>query len=290
MGVFSIIKEACKISYAWKKIFSHIAICVLLPLASLYLNEIQLTRFIESETYQNNENGRRNALRITEFVYALVLVFFTLYSTSVIIYTTAFFYTSKDTTLKSVERLIITFLWYLLVMVIYLSVTIGLLIWFASTTVEARNKLAIALLVLSVFYYIGFVYITLTYNFTTLVCVLKKDYGRKAFRRSIKLINGKIWVSFIIFLILDIATTGVLVTYSLLVVYGNKSSLVGKVFVGIGCYLLMTILFHLYFVIQTVIYFKCKSHHNENVSDVARHLEDSYVKLVRENGVERISA
>ncbi|XP_026458466.1 uncharacterized protein LOC113358976 [Papaver somniferum] len=292
MGFFSIIKEACKVSFTWKKLFSHIAIGILLPLAALNLNEIQISHFIET-----NENARRLALSITELVYALVIVFFTLYSTSIVVTAVACFYTSKDVTFKNVSgafskvwgRLIVTFLWYLLFMVIYLGVAIGLLIWFGTTTGKGRNKIAILLLFLSVFYFIGLVYVTLIYNVATVVCVLEKDYGRKAFGRSRKLIKGKRWVSFFVYLILDIVFVGILVAYSLLVVNGNRLSLVGKVFVAIGCYLLMTVLLHFYFVIQTVIYFKCKSHHNESISDVARHLEDSYVQLVRENGAQRVS-
>ncbi|KAI3939274.1 hypothetical protein MKX01_002142, partial [Papaver californicum] len=261
MGFFSIIMEASKISFIWKKLFFRITVGILLPLAALNLNEIQISHFIQTKTYQNNENIRRLALSITQFIYALALVFFTLYSNSIVVYTVACFYTSKDTTFKNVSgtfrkvwgRLSVIFLWYLLIMVVYLSVAIGLLIWFSTTNGEVRNKLAITLLVLSVFYFIGLVYITLIYNVATVVCVLEKDYGRKAFGRSMKLIK------------------------------------VGKVFVAIVCYLLMTILLHFYFVIQTVIYFKCKSYHNENISDVARHLEDFYVPLVKENDAERVS-
>ncbi|KAI3863675.1 hypothetical protein MKW98_031267 [Papaver atlanticum] len=297
MGFFSIIKEACKLSFTWKKLFSHIAVCILLPLAALNLNEIQISHFIETQTYQNNENARRLALSITQFVYALVIVFFTLYSTSIVVTAVACFYTSKDVTFKNVSgafsrvwgRLIVTFLWFLLFVVIYLSVAIALLIWFATTTGEVRNKLAIALVVLSVFYFVGLVYVTLIYNVATVVCVLEKDYGRKAFGRSMKLIKGKLWVSFFVYLLIDIAFAGILVVYSLFVVNVNILSVVGKVFVAIGCYLLMTILLHFYFVIQTVIYFKCKSHHNESISDVARHLEDSYALLGRENGAQRVS-
>ncbi|KAI3925815.1 hypothetical protein MKX01_003374 [Papaver californicum] len=299
MGFFSIIKEACRISYTWKKIFSQIAIVVLLPLAALYLNEIQIINFIE--TNNHSENARRVALGITEFIYALLLLFFTLYSTSIVVYTVACFYTSQDITLKNVSsafskvwgRLIVTSLWYLLIMVIYFGVAIGLLVLIESTT--------------KVIYFIGLIYITIIYNMATVVCVLENDYGRKAFKRSMKLIKCKIWASFFIYLVLDIAFAGILIVYALMVygtrlsvgtkvaidVYGNKLGLVGKIFVGIGCYLLMAMFLHFYFVIQTVIYFKCKSHHNENISesDVAHHLEDSYVQLVKvENGaVDRVS-
>lgn len=311
MGFFSIIKEACRISYTWKKIFSCIAIVVLLPLAALYLNEIQIINFIE--TNQNSENARRVALGITEFIYALLLIFFTLYSTSIVVYTVACFYTSQDITFKNVSnafskvwgRLIVTSLWYILMMVIYFGVAIGLLVLIESTMKGVGlSKLYVAIF-LAVIYFVGLVYITIIYNTATVVSILENDYGRKAFRRSMKLIKGKTWVSFFIYLVLDFALAGIIIVYALMVygtrlsvgtkvaidVYGNKLSLVGKVFVGIGCYLLMAMVLHFYFVIQAVIYFKCKSHHNENISDVARHLEDSYVQLVKvENGaVERAS-
>ncbi|KAI3872473.1 hypothetical protein MKX03_020520 [Papaver bracteatum] len=104
------------------------------------------------------------------------------------------------------------------------------------------------------------------WNIATVVTVLEKDYGRKALAKSMRLIAGKIWVSCAVFGWLEIAFAGIIFTFAYLVVDGNKMSVVGKVFVGIGCYLLMTVSIHLSLVVHTVVYFVCKSYHNEDIS------------------------
>ncbi|KAI3926616.1 hypothetical protein MKW98_014263 [Papaver atlanticum] len=124
------------------------------------------------------------------------------------------------------------------------------------------------------------------WNIATVVTVLEKDYGRKALAKSMRLIVGKIWVSCAVFSLLEIAFTGIIFTFVYLVVYGNKMSLVGKVFVGIGCYLLMTIWIHFSLVVHTVVYFVCKSYHNEDISTVTTHSEVPVIQLGRQNDVQ----
>ncbi|XP_026424361.1 uncharacterized protein LOC113320687 [Papaver somniferum] len=103
------------------------------------------------------------------------------------------------------------------------------------------------------------------------VTVLEKDYGVKALAKGWRIIYGKIWVSCAAVGLLESAFTGIIFIFCYLVVYGNKMNLVGKVFVGIGCYLLTTIWIHFSLAVYTVVYFVCKSYHNEDISTVAAH-------------------
>ncbi|KAI3904022.1 hypothetical protein MKW92_047983 [Papaver armeniacum] len=124
-------------------------------------------------------------------------------------------------------------------------------------------------------------------NIATVVTVLEKDdYGRKALAKSIMLIKGKIWTSCAVFGLLGIAFTGIIFTYCYLFVYGNKISMVGRVFVGIGCHLLLAVWIHILHVVHTVVYFVCKSVHNEDISTVSTHLEVPVVHLGKEKGVQ----
>ncbi|KAI3952407.1 hypothetical protein MKX01_005274 [Papaver californicum] len=111
------------------------------------------------------------------------------------------------------------------------------------------------------------------------VSVLENDYGRKALGRSMKMIRGKICVSFAVFLALNIAFSGVIFAFLLLVVGGFISSLGGNIFVGIACYLLVLVFIHFSLVIQSIIYFVCKSYHNEDLSSVAKYLDVGYANL-----------
>ncbi|XP_026437827.1 uncharacterized protein LOC113336049 [Papaver somniferum] len=148
---------------------------------------------------------------------------------------------------------------------------------------EGRYKLLAFVISLSVPFFIGLMYITSVWNIAMVISVLEKSHGTKAMVKSIKLIKGKIWVSCAVFLALEIIFAGITFTYSLLVVAGDILDLVGEVFVGIVCYMLATVLIHFSLVIQTVVYFVCKAYHNEDISNVAAHLDVAYVNLVRGN-------
>ncbi|KAI3860918.1 hypothetical protein MKW92_053223 [Papaver armeniacum] len=125
------------------------------------------------------------------------------------------------------------------------------------------------------------------WNIATVVTVLEKDYGRKALAKSMRLIAGKIWVSCAVFGLLEIAFAGIIFTFAYLVVVdGNKMSLVGKIFVGIACYLLMTVWIHFSLVVHTVVYFVCKSYHNEDISAVTTQSEVPVIQLGRQNDVQ----
>ncbi|KAI3849370.1 hypothetical protein MKW92_043648 [Papaver armeniacum] len=101
------------------------------------------------------------------------------------------------------------------------------------------------------------------------------DYGRKALMKSMKLIWGKTVVSYVISLVLGIAFAGLGSTFVLLMVYKKMRNVAGKVLIGIACYFLTIVLIHFTLVIQAVIYFVCKSYHNEDIANIAQHLEGS---------------
>ncbi|KAI3902480.1 hypothetical protein MKW92_033945 [Papaver armeniacum] len=108
------------------------------------------------------------------------------------------------------------------------------------------------------------------------------DYGRKALMKSMKLIWGKTVVSYVIFLVLGIAFAGFGSTFVLLMVYKKMRNVAGKVLIGIACYFSTIILIHFTLVIQAVSYFVCKSYHNEDIANIAQHLEGSCAHSDRE--------
>ncbi|KAI3931061.1 hypothetical protein MKW92_034995 [Papaver armeniacum] len=100
-----------------------------------------------------------------------------------------------------------------------------------------------------------FLFLAIYTSITFVVTVLENDcYGRKALAKTF---------------------AGIIFTYFYLSVYGSKKiSMVGRVFVGIGCHFLMAIWIHILLVVHTVVYFVCKSYHNQDISTVSTHLED----------------
>ncbi|XP_026433835.1 uncharacterized protein LOC113331331 [Papaver somniferum] len=284
MGFFGIYKEACKLTAANKTIFSQITLTLLLPSAFFLLSEIRFSTYSKIETPWID-----NGWSIGQYLYYIFLFVYIILSTSSIVYTVACFYTSRDITYKKATSatgklwwdLIVTFLWCFLFLAIYTSVTFGLL-WFWFSTDRDGIRTLILIICLSVPAFAGLTYILVVCNIATVVTILEKDlYGRKALAKSTRLIKGKIWVSCAVFMLLGITFGGIVFTYCYLSLYGRKEiSMVGRVFVAIGCHFLMAIWFHILFVVDTVVYFVCKSVHNEEISTVATHLEVPVIHLV----------
>ncbi|GLT68132.1 hypothetical protein SLA2020_403900 [Shorea laevis] len=100
---------------------------------------------------------------------------------------------------------------------------------------------------LLIFYLIGSVYITIVWHLASVVSVLEDVYGFKAMIKSRVLIKG------------------IAAVFEIFVVLGMVPGLGIRILVGILCclFLFKVILFGL--VVQTVIYFVCKSYHHENI-------------------------
>ncbi|OUZ99443.1 hypothetical protein BVC80_1801g12 [Macleaya cordata] len=291
MGFFGTYKEAYKITVSWKKIFSQITLALLLPLSILYLSQIQISNFIQTKSYRRKETSRWIALFITEVIYMVLLLIFSLLSTSSVVYAIACIYTSNEITFKKViivcrkvwKRLLVTFLCCFLIVALYTSVALGIVFLFAVLTLgpesEGANKVLIFIICLSIPCFIGLAYINVVWHLASVISVLQKSYGRKALKKSMNLIKGKIWASLAMFTTLEICGSGILAIFSVLVVYGSIVGTVGRVGVGILCYLLLPIYFHFALVIQTVVYFVCKSYHHEGIDKLAEDLEISFVPL-----------
>ncbi|KAI3856324.1 hypothetical protein MKX03_023597, partial [Papaver bracteatum] len=278
-------KEAFRITFSWKKLFTHILLTTILPTTILYLSDIQVSDFITSHTYQNNKKAKWIAFGINKFIYSILILFLYLFSTSSVVYSVSCFYTSKHDNFKKVisvfskvwGRLLVTLLLFTFIMGIYIFVTLGSLVLFVSREFgsegEGAYKVLVFLVCVSIPCFIAYVYITIVWNIAMVISVLEKDYWVKALVRSMKLIKGKIWVSSAIFIALETIFTGLMIAFSLLVLDGKILNLVGNIFAGIVCYLLAAFMLHFSLVIQTVIYFVCKANHNEDISNVAAHLD-----------------
>ncbi|XP_026437776.1 uncharacterized protein LOC113335993 [Papaver somniferum] len=289
MGFFGMYMDACKITVLWKKLFSQIVLATILPLTILYLSDIQISKFILGNTFQDNKRTKWIAFGITRFVYSILILIFYLFSTSSVVYSVCCFYTSKDPNLKRVVgifskvwgRLLVTFLLLFFILAICTTVYLGLILLFVASF-HGRKVLAF-IICLTIPYFIVFLYMTTVWNISMVISILEKDYGRKALVKSMRLIKGKIWVSSFIFIAVEVIFTGMSIGFYSMVLGRKKLNLVGKIFVGIIWYLLSAYFLHFYLVIQAVVYFVCKSYHNEDISNVAAHLEVSHESFVRGN-------
>ncbi|XP_027148285.1 uncharacterized protein LOC113748894 [Coffea eugenioides] len=301
LGFFGIIKESINIVPAWRKIFSQISLALIFPLSFIYLAHIQIsqslfTNIVRDEsildriprgtpTYDKISDILSSEwtvfflFKIGYFIFFLVLA---LLSTSAVVYTIACIYTAKDIAFKKVmsvvpkvwKRLIVTFLWNFVIIFGYNIVAI--LVFFVFMTLIPPGVFSGAVLfILFMVYLVGFVYISVIWHLASVVSVLEESYGLNAMIKSQDLIKGKAGISMVIFVIYNFCFFGIQLAFEWFVVLGNGGGLVLRIGYGMLCLALLSMLILFGLIVQTIIYFICKSYHHENIdkSSLADHLE-----------------
>ncbi|XP_062073197.1 uncharacterized protein LOC133777548 [Humulus lupulus] len=303
LGVFDIFKEAYKIILTCRKIFSQITLTLIFPLSLLILIHIQVSdilfrNIIHNEfvlvdtqvgTTKYNSLSRHISSEWTYFwlfkaLYFTFLLIFSLLSTSAVVYTVASVYTARDLSFKKVisvvprvwKRLMVTFLWTFLAFFAYNLVAFIIMILVAVVLFEFSYNWGMGLLVvLGLLYGVGFVYLSLIWQLASVVSVLEDVRGIQAMNKSKALIKGKMWTSIFLFGILTVLSFVFQFTFQKLVVHGWSFGMFGRVAFGVVCLLVFVKLMLLGLVIQTILYFVCKSYHHENIdkSALSNHLE-----------------
>ncbi|KAE8100492.1 hypothetical protein FH972_018388 [Carpinus fangiana] len=301
LGLFGIYQEAYKIVFSWRKVFTQITLTLILPLSFIFLAHMEVSELLFSNIIHNEialdgtpqGTPKYNKLsdilthEVITFVlfkaaYFTFLLILSLLSTSAVVYTIACIYTSREVTFDKVmsvvpkvwKRLMVTFIFTFIAFLVYnlaLFVVIILLVLF----IDSTKYLFPMLIVLLIFYFVGFVYMTIVWHLASVVTVLEDTCGIPAMIKSKKLIKGKTVVATVIFFKLNISFWLIQAAFEHLVVHGESMGMMSRVANGIICLwlLFMMILFGL--VIQTVIYLVCKSYHHENIdkSALSDHLE-----------------
>lgn len=207
----------------------------------------------------------------------------------------------------------VTFLWNFLIVIVYnfimalviflLALLFLVLSQVFSFKFDVKSTTGIILsVILMVFifipYLIGAMYISLVWYLASVTAILENISGIEAMKKGKDLLKGKLWISFFTYVTLQICYSGTLSVFSSLVVHGHGGCLavVGRVILGIFCLVLLVMFLHFGLVIQTIIYFVCKSHHKENIdkSSLADHLDGyhhgDYVPLSSNENVQPAGA
>lgn len=309
MGIF---RESYKIISSWRKLFAQITLSLILPLSFIFLAHIQISNLIFTQIDHNEAaleytkpgSAREDRLlnRLSsewaaflafKLAYLLLVLVFSLLSTSAVVYAIACIYTAKEMTFKKIltvvpkvwKRLMVTFFWTFLILLGYNTATgllmVFLLILFGSSPVGLT-----LMITLIIFYLIGMVYISLVWHLASVISVLEDVYGIAAMKKSKELIKGRTWVAAAIFLILNIAFIAIHLLFSFTVVHGRPVGAGSKIGYGLLSLILMAGFILIGLVIQTVIYFVCKSYHHESIdkSCLADHLEVYMGEYVPLNG------
>ncbi|XP_061971032.1 uncharacterized protein LOC133693759 [Populus nigra] len=300
LGVFGIYREAYRIILSWRKIFSQITLALILPLSFIFLAHIEVSNVLFTKIIYNEEEldetqvGTRKYEKISDMIssewayfwlfkaaYFTFVLVFSLLSTAAVVYTIACIYTAREVTFKKVmsvvpkvwKRLMVTFLSIFLAVFAYNFVSI--LVAITCVFLVGPSQVVPLLLFLSLVYFMGLVYMSIIWQLASVVSVLEEASGFKAMMKSRELIKGKMWVAIIIFLMLNLSSGALHILFENKVVHGSSLGILNRASFGILSLLVLLVLYLFGLVIQTVIYFVCKSYHHENIdkSALSDHLE-----------------
>ncbi|GFP80227.1 hypothetical protein PHJA_000166100 [Phtheirospermum japonicum] len=313
LGLFGIYKESFKLIFKLRKIFSQITLTLILPLCFIFFAQEDVSDTLDQKIWRNKfelsdtELGTRKhhkladllslqwaAYILLKIIYHVFVLAFSLLSTSAVVYAIACAYTSRDVTFMKImsvvprvwKRLIITFLCAFLAFAAY-NFVFGLVLylWRKSDYLILDSNFGVVVFVaVLVLYALGFVYMTIIWQLASVVSVMEDLKGIKAVGKGMRLMKGKVFVAVVIFVKLNVALVAIYCVFRVFVMsygfYGfGRASVLEYVGFGALCLLvsMKVVLFGL--VVQTVIYFVCKSCHRENIDKLAlsEHLEVIYL-------------
>ncbi|KAE8690024.1 small RNA degrading nuclease 5-like isoform X1 [Hibiscus syriacus] len=301
VGFFGIFNESYKAIFAWRKMFGKITLSLILPLSFIYLVHMEVSNLFFSKIIHNEielhhtRPGTPKYEKLSDLIsdewayfwlfkaaYFTLFFIFSLLSTAAVVYTIACIYTARELTFNKVisvvpkvwKRLLVTFLCIFVAMFFYHVVAFGVLL--VSVISIGRNDLGLAVfIVLAIFYLAGLLYLTVIWHLANVISVLEEAYGFNAMVKSKNLIKGNTWVAALIFLTVGIAAVVIQFSFQRVVIHGRRSGVGTRVVYAIFSLFLHSMLTLFGLVIQTVIYFVCKSYHHENIdkSALSDHLE-----------------
>ncbi|KAL6316507.1 hypothetical protein AAG906_018210 [Vitis piasezkii] len=298
LGVFDIYREAYKIILSRRKIFTQITFALILPLSFISLAHTLLSNTLfpkitdqnqkdlaETQVPNSNYANIFDLLSSISASYWLLQAAYTIFSfilyllsTSAIVYTMACIYSGREVTFKLTHGHILHNLsglcTYHVVAFLVLLALVAVLIAFGPNT----NVGLVILSVVVVLYLMGFLYMSIVWQLASTISVLEDSCGFQAMKKSNQLIRGKVGMATFIFLKLGLGGAA-----------GEPLGMVNRVAFANVCLSLLSLLSLFERVIQTVIYFVCKSHHHENIDKLALsdHLQvytqDYYIPLKGDN-------
>ncbi|XP_074374290.1 uncharacterized protein LOC141714685 [Apium graveolens] len=280
LGVFGIYREGHNIMAPRRKVFNQITLAFILPLCFIFLAQMEISKNLFSRIryhrYRDNTNTSTDwvVYILFKLAYFTFLCILSLLSTSAVVYSIACIYANREISFKKVmgvvpqvwKRLMVTFIVIFVLNFIYTVIAVATMI--LSLTVDNKSS-TFLFFVLLIIYITGFVYLTIVWQLASVVTVLEESYGIKAMNKSRNLIKGKFWVVLAIFFKLNVVFGSIQFVFYVFVVYGFVWEMWKRVAVGLSCLALLVPVVLYALVLQTIIYFVCKSHHNETIDKPA---------------------
>lgn len=294
LGIVGICKEAYTITKLHVRLFLSLGLTLVLPLGAIMfchglLSDPLLRKINHNERELETEPVGSSAaahtqsvldselfgLGIITIIYIIFFLAFSLLSTASIVYTVASIYSSKGLSYQKVlsvvprvwKRLFMTFLWAHILVFLYNVAFVFIIVMLLLLQLQTGIPFTVLFIPLMLMFYCLLVYIYLVWHLASVVTVLEDSYGISAIKKSADLIEGKRWVGWVMILIYTLATVVVLTLFNVFVrsPFHRVESGFGRVLLGVTLLGLWTVVTVLGIVVQTIVYFVCKSVHLENI-------------------------
>ncbi|KAH1065179.1 hypothetical protein J1N35_030166 [Gossypium stocksii] len=312
VGFFGIFKQSYKIISSCTELFAKITLALILPLSFIFLVHFEVSSLFSRNIILNKLELNQSPPGTAKFenlshllshetvylwlfnaAYSTLTFILSLLSVAAVVYTTACIYTARELTFKQVisvvpkvwKRLIVTFLCIFVATFVYFLVfflilvacgAVSLVLISCGIPVGQIQIMGVAVFViLIILFSVGSLYLITIWHLASIVTVLEEVYGFAAMVKSKNLIKGKIWLAISITFILDLAGGLNVIAFQRLVVGGASMGMANRFVYAIICLLLLSMMSLFRLVIETVIYFVCKSYHHENIDKtvLSDHLE-----------------
>ncbi|KAI3820404.1 hypothetical protein L1987_07950 [Smallanthus sonchifolius] len=289
-GFFGIFNQSFKSIFSWKKVFAQITLAFILPLAIIFVVQMEIAHHffwrIENNSLPYDTNDSREATA-TEWLYyvlftiayIILLTVFSLLATAVVVFTIASIYTGREVGFRNAtkvipkvwKRLFITFVSIYIAQLIY-DVIVSIVMAICRAVFGFSSFSLLLMIIILILFVFGFLYLSVVCQLASVVTVLENIHGFNALKKGKDLASGKKAVGMGIAFVLYGFLVGLIVVYILFVEYGHevfKWALIWRVMIGILCGILLLMLLLLFIVTQTVLYLVCKSYHREAIDKLS---------------------
>lgn len=300
LGFFGVLKETFELIFSNKKIFSQITLALIVPLSLILQANILVTQLLSSKIFGNNDNmhptfdifqysnlnlSELNSFKgvvfwaLIKFSYFFFTLIFSFLCTSTVAFIVSCIYTGNDINVKKAFS-IIPKVWKQVLFTLLISLFIAFFydVVFGSLLVLTLGFLLngpaiIAGVVALILFFAGSLYITITWHLAIVVSVLEENvYGIKAITKSRFLLKGKIGLAMGMLVISGVCSAVIDAIFQKFALRELLIQNVGiRVGIGVFCFLLESLLILFDLVVQTVVYYVCKSYHADGFAGDASH-------------------
>lgn len=300
LGFFGVLKETFELIFSNKKIFSQITLALIVPLSLILQANILVTQLLSSKMFGNNDNmhptfdifqysnlnlSELNSFKgvvfwaLIKFSYFFFTLIFSFLCTSTVAFIVSCIYTGNDINVKKAFS-IIPKVWKQVLFTLLISLFIAFFydVVFGSLLVLTLGFLLngpaiIAAVVVLILFFAGSLYITITWHLAIVVSVLEENvYGIKAITKSRFLLKGKIGLAMGMLVISGVCSAVIDAIFQKFALRELLIQNVGiRVGIGVFCFLLESLLILFDLVVQTVVYYVCKSYHADGFAGDASH-------------------